>query len=169
MRRALTVLNMWCAWLSGLVLLLSLFAVLYAVAVRDLFGQAATWAFDFTSYGLLFLVFLAAPRTLETDGHVRVDFLLTRLRERAKRLTEIGVWVLSLAFFLMLLWAVSWKTAQSIEGDWVSPSIHEIPLRYVYWVMPAGTVLMLLVGMVKLRAAIAHWRQFNAPSGSSGD
>jgi hypothetical protein len=68
----------------------------------------------------------------------------------------------------MLLWAVLRKTAQSIEGDWVSPSITEVPLRYVYWIMPAGTALMLLVGILELRAAVARWRQFDASSGVSG-
>jgi TRAP-type C4-dicarboxylate transport system permease small subunit len=164
MQRALAIVNTWCAWAAGLILLMSLAAVLYAITVRYLFSVGATWAFDFTSYGLLFVVFLAAPRTLQVDGHVRIDFLLARLKEKAKRLTEVVAWILSIAFLLMLLWAVSRKTAQSIEGDWVSPSMHEIPLRYVYWVMPAGTALMLLVGAFKLRGAIARWRQFDAAS-----
>ena len=158
MRRLLTLANTCCALASGVILLVSLAAVLYAVFARFLFNVAVTWAFDLTSYGLVFVVFLATSRTLETGGHIRVDFLLSRLSPRRQRATEVGVQVLSLVFVAMLLWAVASKTWQSITDDWVSPSIYEFPLRYVYWIMPAGVLLLLVTGLVKLGGAVAHWR-----------
>jgi TRAP-type C4-dicarboxylate transport system permease small subunit len=154
----LSVINYWCAIAAGIVLLVGLAAVLYAVLVRSLFNQPATWAFDVTSYGLLFVVFLASPRTLERDGHVRIDFLLSRLHGQPKRWVEVLMQALGLVFLLLLLWATSWKTFESIAGEWVSPSIYEFPLRYVYWIMPAGVALMVLTAIVKLGAAVRHAR-----------
>jgi TRAP-type C4-dicarboxylate transport system permease small subunit len=154
----LSVINQWCAIAAGMVLLVGLAAVLYAVLARSLFNQPATWAFDLTSYGLLFVVFLASARTLERDGHVRIDFLLSRLHGRPKRWVEVLMQALGLVFLLLLLWATSRKTFESIEGEWVSPSIYEFPLRYVYWIMPAGVALMVLTAVVKLAAAVRHAR-----------
>jgi TRAP-type C4-dicarboxylate transport system permease small subunit len=152
----LSTVNWWCALAGGVILVIGLAAVLYAVTARSLFNQPATWAFDLTSYGLLFVVFLASARTLEQDGHVRIDFLLSRLPNRPKRWTEVLMQVLGLVFILLLLWATSKKTLESIEGEWVSPSMYEFPLRYVYWIMPVGVALMALSAVVKLCAAARH-------------
>jgi TRAP-type C4-dicarboxylate transport system permease small subunit len=155
----LPVINQWCAVASGLILLIGLAAVLYAVLARSLFNEPATWAFDLTSYGLLFVVFLASARTLEQDGHIRIDFLLSRLRDQPKRWVEALTQALGLVFLLLLLWATGRKTFESIEGDWVSPSIYEFPLRCVYWIMPAGVALMVLTALATLGAAVRHaWR-----------
>ena len=135
----LSTINWWCALAAGVILVIGLAAVLYAVTARSLFNEPAAWAFDLTSYGLLFVVFLASPRTLEQDGHVRIDFLLSRLSDRPKRWTEVLMQTLSLVFLLLLLWATGQKTLELIEGDWVSPSMYEFPLRYVYWIMPWGS------------------------------
>jgi TRAP-type C4-dicarboxylate transport system permease small subunit len=158
----LLVINQWCAVASGLILLIGLAAVLYAVLARSLFNEPATWAFDLTSYGLLFVVFLASARTLEQEGHIRIDFLLSRLRNRPKRWLEALTQALGLVFLLLLLWATSRKTFESIEGDWVSPSIYEFPLRYVYWIMPVGMALMVLTALAKLGAAVRHARRSTA-------
>jgi TRAP-type C4-dicarboxylate transport system permease small subunit len=158
-RSILTAVNRWCTFASGLMLLIGLAAVLYAVMARAVFNEPATWAFDLTSYGLLFVVFLATAQTLEHNGHVRIDFLLSRLRGRRKRWVEALTQALGLVFLLLLLWATGHKTFESIEGDWVSPSIYEFPLRYVYWIMPVGTALMVLTAIAKLSTAVQHaWR-----------
>ena len=169
MQRLLSKVNAWCALVSGAILLVSLAAVLYAVFARYLFNVAVTWAFDLTSYGLLFIVFLAAARTLEVGGHIQVDFLRSPLSEHARRFVEVGVQSLSLVFFLLLLWATALKTWHSITDDWVSPSIYEIPLRYIYWIMPAGVSLMLLVGLFKFGEAVARWRNGNPDDPAATD
>lgn len=150
----LAAINRFCAIMSGLILLIGLVSVLYSVFVRAVFHAPAAWAFDVTSYGLLFVVFLSGARTLEQDRHVRIDFLLSRLHGRSKRWTEVMMLMLSLVFLLLLLWATARETLEAIEGDWTSPSIYEFPLSYVYWIMPAGVALMVLTAITKLGAAL---------------
>jgi TRAP-type C4-dicarboxylate transport system permease small subunit len=150
----LAAINRFCAIMAGLILLIGLVSVLYSVFVRTVFHAPAPWAFDLTSYGLLFVVFLSGARTLEQDQHVRIDFLLSRMRGRSKRWIDVAMLTLSLIFLLLLLWATSRETLESIEGDWRSPSIYEFPLGYVYWIMPAGVALMVLTAITKLCAAV---------------
>jgi TRAP-type C4-dicarboxylate transport system permease small subunit len=87
---------------------------------------------------------------------------LSRLRDRPKRWVEVLTQALGLVFLLLLLWATSRKTFESVEGDWVSPSMYEFPLRYVYWIMPVGIALMVLTALAKLGAAIRHARHSTA-------
>src|SRR5262245_14432880 len=101
----LATVNRWCTFAAGLILLIGLAAVLYTVLARAVFNQPATWAFDLTSYGLLFVVFLATAQTLEHNGHVRIDFLLSHLRGSRKRWVEALTQALGLVFLLLLLWA----------------------------------------------------------------
>ena len=112
------------------------------------------WSFDLSSYGLLFVVFLAASYTLERDGHIRIDFLLVRLGSRARRRAELAAEALSVLFILVFLWATTRETVIALREGWVSPSFYAIPLRYVYWIMPAGTALMLLTAIARLLALV---------------
>lgn len=158
MNRILTRVNAWCTRASAGILLLVLMMVLYEVLARSVFKRAETWSFELTSYSLLFVVFLAAARTLEQEQHARIDLFIAFLSPRAKLLVEVVVRALGLLFVALLLWATSRETLKAFQGGFVSPSKHAIPLTYVYWIMPAGTVLLLLVTLVKLRAAISRWR-----------
>jgi len=159
MERVLTRLNAWCTRASGAVLLLILVTVLYEVLVRNVFKRAETWTFELTSYALLFVAFLAVARTLEQGGHARIDFLAEFLSRRGKLLAEVIVQVLSLVFVALLLWATCRETLNAFQSGWVSPSKHAIPLIYVYWIMPAGTALLLLAVLAKLCSAISQWRK----------
>jgi TRAP-type C4-dicarboxylate transport system permease small subunit len=149
-RKALSAVNRGATWLSGALLIAILAMILYEVAARYLFGHAATWAFDLTSYGLLFVVFLAAGRTHEQDGHVRIDFFVGYLDERNKRRAAIGAHALSALFLAILLWATARETLQVMRSGAESPSMLALPLRYVYWIMPVGTVLLLLTSLARL-------------------
>lgn len=150
--RALHWINRRATWLSGAILLLLLVTILYEIVARYAFNHAVMWAFDLTSYGLLFVVFLAAAYTLQRDGHIRLDFVLVRLAPRARRRAEICAEALSVLFALLLLWATARETVIAIRGGWVSPSFYAIPLKYVYWIMPVGTALLLLTALARLGA-----------------
>ena len=157
--------NRQAARVSGGVLLVILAVILYEVIARYAFNQATMWSFDLTSYGLLFVVFLAAAYTLERDGHIRIDFLLVRLPPPARRRAEIGGEALSVLFVLLLVWATTRETVIAVRGDWVSPSFYAIPLKYVYWIMPAGTALLLLAALARL-CAIAKLAKTSPPAGA---
>jgi len=157
-KRALSRFNAWCAWASAAILLVILATILYEVLARSAFNRAETWAFDLTSYGLLFVVFLAAAQTLEHEGHVRIDFLLVLLKPRARLVAEIGVQALSLVFIALLLWATARETIEAATSEWVSHSIYAIPLGWIYWIMPAATALLLFAVLVKLWEAISRLR-----------
>jgi TRAP-type C4-dicarboxylate transport system permease small subunit len=148
--------NRQAARLAGAILLVLLAVILYEVAARYAFNHAVMWSFDVTAYGLLFVVFLAAAFTLEQDGHIRLDFLLVRLPPRARRRAELTAEALGILFLLLLLWATARETLIAVRGGWVSPSFYAIPLKYVYWIMPAGTALVLLTAIARLAARVAR-------------
>ena len=158
--RMLTRVNTWCLRASGAVLLLILATVLYDVLLRNAFKRAETWTFEATSYALLFVAFLAAARTLEQGGHAQIDLLRGFFSRRGNLLAEVIVQVLSLVFVALLLWATCRETLKAYQSGWVSPSKQAIPLIYVYWIMPAGTALLMLAVLAKLCAAISEWRKF---------
>ena len=154
--------NRWAARASGAVLLVILGTVLYDIVARYVFNYSAGWSFDLTSYGLLFVVFLGAAYTLERDGHIRIDFLLVRLPERARLRTEAVAGALSAVFAALLLWATIRETILAVRGGWVSPSIYAVPLKYIYWIMPVGTLLLLLAVLSRLALALERSRKSGA-------
>jgi TRAP-type C4-dicarboxylate transport system permease small subunit len=159
MRRALSAFNAGSTWLSGALLLVILASILCEVVARFAFSKSITWAFDLTSYGLLFVVFLATGRTLEKEGHVRIDFFLGYLGEHGKLRAEVAAHCLSVLFLAILLWATAHQTLDTIRTGAESPSMSAIPLRYIYWIMPVGTALLLLTALVRLVAAVTRARR----------
>lgn len=152
----LTRINAAAAWAAGALLVAILAVVLYEVAARFLFNHAAAWAFDFTSYALLFIVFLAAARTLEQDQHVRIDMLVARLRGRGRVIVEVCALALSIVYLAVFLWTTILELREVIQTGAESPSILAIPLRYVVWIMPAGALLLLATALVRLFVLVSR-------------
>jgi TRAP-type mannitol/chloroaromatic compound transport system permease small subunit len=84
-------------WAAKALFVAMVLAMVYEIAARYAFQAPTLWAYDITSMfnGSLFI--LAAGYTLRVKGHIRIDFLATRLPARVQAAIEV-------AFSVGLLW-----------------------------------------------------------------
>lgn len=112
------------AWLAMLFLLIMIGLMMYEVVDRYAFAHPNLWAFDipWMLSGASFLV--AGAFTLQVEGHVRIDFLSTRMPLRVQHLVNF---IFYIVLFLPLISTIiyfagslTWKAYVTGEFEMMS-------------------------------------------------
>ena len=118
--------------------------LLFDVVSDKAFGFVQNWTVETAQFTLAAFYFLAGPKTLKSDQHVRLDLIYANLSERGKaRIDMVTVWIVIFYLAVMLWGAVSslqysWATNQRLPSLW-APSL--VPIKIL---MVTCLVLMIL-------------------------
>ncbi|WP_319485952.1 TRAP transporter small permease [uncultured Cohaesibacter sp.] len=115
--------------------------IFYQVVLRYVFDSSNIWAEEFARYAFIWVVLLGAASALRRFQHIRIDFVVNLLPERAQKLINFINYVLIVGFLATLIKygiAISLKTTHQI-----SAGLH-IPMSFMYMSIPVGSALMLL-------------------------
>ncbi len=125
------------------ILVISL-TVLIGVSVisRYVFDAPLGWVQELTEYTLLFITFLAAPRLLREDGHVRVDIVLSQLGPRNKALLRAWGSLLSALACFALMWFSAQATFDNYQRNVIVINILQIPKFYILAIIPVSSLLL---------------------------
>jgi len=136
----------------GVGLLSIVFAVMVAaVFFRYVLNDSLIWSEELARYGFVALVYVGISTGFRRSSHVRID-LVEFMPRSVTRVTDVLVWVVSVAFLAFLL-------AQAIAITQVlrtsrSASL-EMPMAWLYWAVALGIALGLL--RLLLIAVSAMW------------
>lgn len=106
-------------------------------------AQAFTWTEELSRYLLVWSTFLGATLAYKRGLHISVTLFLDRFPERFRSPAIIAGAVLSMLFFVIIIWNGFALMAMQIFQ--VSPAL-QLPMRWVYLVIPASAVIMLIHG-----------------------
>ena len=132
------------AILAGAALLILITDMMYEVISRRAFSAPTLWAYDiaYMANGMGFL--FAAGYTLRKNGHIRIDFLSTRLPLRYQDWINVAVYVFlifpALCFFIIGAYE---ECLDAFLTDKLDPAS---PWKPLLWPLYAG----LLIGFVGL-------------------
>ncbi len=118
--------------------------LLFDVVSDKAFGFVQNWTVETAQFTLAAFYFLAGPKTLKNDQHVRLDLIYANLSERGKaRIDMVTIWIVIFYLAVMLWGAVSslqysWATNQRLPSLW-APSL--VPIKIL---MVTCLVLMIL-------------------------
>ena len=135
--------------------------VIVLIIVREVFfryvlNAPSVWAMDVSSFALMFVFFLALGPALESGHHVHVDLFDPLVPERWRRQQRVIGHALTIAFGVVLLRYVLDMTIEAFQTGEMTYSVIPVPLKYVYWVGPVGTLEFVLTAVVLLARA---WRE----------
>jgi TRAP-type C4-dicarboxylate transport system permease small subunit len=132
------------AFLSGILLLISVLSVTLEVASRFFFNQSFVFVSELNEYILLFMPFLAAAWLLRQNGHITVDLLDRVLPQRV--LTVLNVFIAFVGFVVsgFLVWYGTVVALDAYQRDLLSLTVVQFPQVYVLAVIPLGSLLLLL-------------------------
>lgn len=123
-------------------LLLTMAALIFAnVMLRYTTGESIVWAEEVARHMMIALTFLGMGQVLRFGGHVAVDNLAQSLSSRAARILRGGIVLTLLVFALGMVWSSSeyvWRTR------FQTTAATDIPIAFVYAVMPVGFLCMAL-------------------------
>ncbi|MFF8818094.1 MULTISPECIES: TRAP transporter small permease [Leucobacter] len=131
-------------YLASAALVIFTVLVVAQVIMRYLFGSPLVWSEEIARFALVWFVWIAGSYAVKYLRHVRFNVIVDLIGSRvpiAQRVIRIVVFVLWLAFLLLML-VLSWQQVlQQVASGQVSPAAR-IPMSFVYFGLTLGMLLM---------------------------
>lgn len=146
----LTKTNKAMAWLCGLLMVVMMMLLVLDCASRIIDVPLAGMS-ELSVFVLIIVTYLGLSGSEELGQHVRVEFVLSKLSLRTRRVVEWIVSVLEILTVGLMLVGVWINALKSFRtGEAVTGAI-QLPLWPVKWIMVAGLALYLLQVVVKCK------------------
>jgi len=143
-------LNSWVGRGCALTIFVVVFAVLYEVIARGVFGQATIWANETTIYLSAVAYLVSGGYALAHRRHVRIDVLYERLAPR----TRVKLDFFTFAFFVIYMGALVWVGTTLAWGSFLEAEGTGTPWNPRIWpvkfAIPLAGLLLLLQGVSNL-------------------
>ena len=120
---------------------LMLVLVFAQVVSRYVFSYTPAWGEELARYLFVWTVFLSLPLLARTGGHMAIETLTSRIRGNALRTCRILADVFSIAFLGIMVWHGG---RMVMLASFQTSAAMQIPMSYVYAVIPFGCLVMLL-------------------------
>jgi TRAP-type mannitol/chloroaromatic compound transport system permease small subunit len=118
--------------------------LMFDVISDKAFSWVQNWTVEMAQFTMAAFYFLAGPKTLKDDNHVRLDLIYSHLSDKAKAVIDaVTVWVVIFYLSVML-----WGSISSLQYSWVTnqrlPSLWAPSLVPIKILMVVCIVLMIL-------------------------
>ena len=129
----------------------ALFVVFMVVSItidvvgRFFFNSPLTWESEINENMILFMTFFAAAWVLKQDGHVNVELVTGKLRERPRNILLLVNSIIGIIICLIVVYYGIQLTYKDAIFGMHKPTALRIPNVYILWVIPLGS-LMLAIG-----------------------
>jgi TRAP-type C4-dicarboxylate transport system permease small subunit len=147
--RGIEKINTFSASLCGLTLLFVTFSIFVDVFLRYFFNRPSIWITEVSTYLFLYIIFLGTSYALQTELHIRVNFLLTCLPAAWVRWIEVITSVLCIVFVGVLLWQSTVMTWTAHVEQWTTPTMLGLPNVWIYASMVIGSGLLLITMILR--------------------
>ncbi|AYO29784.1 TRAP transporter small permease [Biomaibacter acetigenes] len=112
------------------------------VVSRYIFNYSLSWSEEMARYLFVWIVFLGAPIVQDRNAHLGVDLLLSKFQGRAKVILQMLINIAIGIFTLVLIRTGAGLVLMTMD----QPSAAlKIPMAYIYFSIPLGAGIMLLV------------------------
>jgi TRAP-type C4-dicarboxylate transport system permease small subunit len=138
------------------------FAVCYDVVMRYFLNSPTVWAFEATENILVWVTFLGAAWLLKGEGHVKIDFVVTRLEPRTQSILNGITYILCAIACLAVVWygvQVLWSQYQQDLHTHTRLGLLMWPL---YVIIPISLFLLFIQFLRNSYKYLAEWRLLQA-------
>lgn len=131
-------------WFAKFLIYVMILVLLFDVLSDKVLGHVLNWTLETAQFTLAAFYFMAGPKTLKDENHVRLDLLYSRFGPRLRAIIDsVTIWLV--IFYLgIMLWGgisslqYSWTTNQRLPSLW-APSL--VPIKVL---MVVCLVLMIM-------------------------
>lgn len=110
-------------------------------------AQAFTWTEELSRYLLVWSTFLGATLAYKRGMHISVTFIVESFPGKLRKPFVVFSYLLSMVFFGIAIW--NGFSLMAMQIFQVSPAM-QLPMRWVYLVIPLGFVIMLIHGIAMI-------------------
>lgn len=148
----------WGGYFSAVCILLMTLLILVETVVRMVAGSSIFIAEEYSAYLMANFVMLGLAYTLRENGHIKVNLLLSRLRQRAKGAFRLAACLLGLAVFVLLTYQLFLLAVDNFQSGRQSMNITKTPIYIPQAGLVIGSALMALQLLAEgLREGLALW------------
>lgn|SRR5690625_445792 len=131
-------------WFAKFLIYVMILVLLFDILSDKVLGNVLNWTLETAQFTLAAFYFMAGPKTLKDENHVRLDLLYSRFGPRLRAIVDsVTIWLV--IFYLgIMLWGgisslqYSWATNQRLPSLW-APSL--VPIKVL---MVVCLVLMIM-------------------------
>ncbi len=160
----LTKINYLAAFLSGWIILGSVFYTSIATVARYLFNAPIPGSTEISTYLIPVIAFLAIAYTLDVGKHIIIDNLISRLKVRNQLVLNIITTIFIAICGAVLVWKGTELSLEKLEER--SGSELMLPLFPFYIFVPIGGLLLFLQSIKNIRKYVLSLKKRNPVSDS---
>ncbi len=144
-------LNKIMEWTVVVLLSIMLLSVLWGVLTRYIFADQSSWTDELARFALIWVSILGAAYISGKNAHITIDLISKKISERKRRQLEI-VTSFIIALFVLVIFIIGGMRYIyiSLKLGQTSAAL-EIPMGYVYLVLPISGVFILFFKIREIR------------------
>ncbi len=151
-------------WLAALLLTFVWISVSVEVFLRYFLNRPMRWTFESTENILVWITFLGAAWLLRSEGHIKIDLVVARLKPRGQFVINIIISILCAIACLVIAWY-----GVRVVSDQFQRNLHFVtllaPLMWpLYTIIPISGFLLFIQFLRRTYRYLADWRVLQASS-----
>lgn len=152
--RAIDGLSLAFGWVAVFMTWALVFIVFGGVVARYIFNSPIIWVPEMSQFLFGASFMLSGAYTLQSDGHVRIDILVTRLSRRCQAVLECFTSIAFWLFSSILLYKGTQMAMKSFQNNETAGTYWDPPIYPIKIAIPLAAALILLQGICKLATNI---------------
>lgn len=133
-----------CGVIAGILLIVAVILVLSEIVVRTLLDSTLYITEEYTGYLMAAITTLALAYTLQDKGHIRMVFLYSKLKGKARSALEIYSFAVGFVMFAVITFTTASFFWDSVVSQTRSMQISETYLAIPQFFMPFGALVITL-------------------------
>jgi C4-dicarboxylate transporter, DctM subunit len=129
-------------YIGGVLIVLSAGFITYDTIMRWVFHITSDWIYEYTVYMIGASSCLSTALVLRENGHINVDFLISRLSQKTRAILNLVSLIFSSLICVVLTWSALQMLLRAITVKSVSNTIMETPLWIPQGFLPFGFGLL---------------------------
>ncbi|MEH6355935.1 MAG: TRAP transporter small permease subunit [Marinobacter sp.] len=130
------------AFVSGLMLIWLMVAVVLSVLIRNFGAQPPAWLFTSTEYSMFYLTLLGAPWLVREKGHVYIEVAISNLPPKILDAVSRLVMFICAVISLVLAWKGLELVISNIQGSDYDVRTYFVPMWILTVAYPISFALM---------------------------
>jgi TRAP-type C4-dicarboxylate transport system permease small subunit len=142
--------------ISGVMIVLMVFTSTYGVSRRYFFHSPEPYSYEISTMFLLWSFVLAVAAVERYDRNIHVDFISSRIPERARHfILNIAAPIAGLFVCIMFSWQGFEAAMYSLKIGAVTMTAWKVPLFPIKILIPIGYAVLCLVLLARLYSGVA--------------
>ncbi|MEH7253805.1 TRAP transporter small permease [Neobacillus niacini] len=161
--RIITAVNQFLGLISGGLILIISILICLSVVSRYFFEAPILWVNDLGKYFLLVITFFSIAYAMQENAHVNADFVTSKLRKSLKTAVSIIAHLFSFGYAGILLWKTFELFLRATKINMKTSYDISIPTSWLYLIIMIGSILLLLVLIVRILEMITGKKYMKMP------